>query len=180
MTKSRFPRPYRSADHLRGLASSDAGAIMVMPLRADSIYFDAASANSLPANLPNGMHGSTVLDIGRGVKVRAAGNVARVPFSNTWEVSGSLHASQYPSHRELTRPQAQRAREVIAEMITAWAATHEGDISQADDLDRNNGAHTLEETIERHENALAILREQLTACEEGEAFQRYPNLPTSR
>ena len=170
------PRPWRSSD-LRGLATGDAGAIMVHPLRAGEIFFDAASSNHLPANLPEGDHGSTVLDIGRGVKVRALGNVVQAD-DGTWKVHRSLHASQYPSGRELTRAQDARAREVIEALIGGWAATHAGDIAQADDFDRNNGAHTLEKQIERHEQALEILRAQLTACEEGEPFTQYPDVPT--
>lgn len=184
MPESRFPRPWISDRHLYGVATSEAGSIAVHPLRADSIYFDAASSNSLPANLPEGERGSTVLDIGRGVKIRASGNAKRVGdlarVGHHWEVSGSLHGSQYPSRRELTKAQTERARELIAEMITAWAATHEGDIAQADDIDRNNAAHVLEQEIQRHEQALAILREQLDACQEGNEFTRYPDIPTKR
>jgi hypothetical protein len=58
------------------------------------------------------------------------------------------------------------------------AQTHAGDLAQADDIDRNNGARTLEEAIAKHEEALSILRAQLTACEEGEPFTQYPDLPT--
>jgi hypothetical protein len=151
---------------------------MVMPVQADHIYFDAASANSLPANLPEGDHGSTVLNIGQGVQVRASGAVELI--EGAWRVKGSLYASQYPSQRELTARQDQRARTVIELMIAEWAMTHASDIAQADDITRNNAARTLEESIARHEESLEILRANLVACEEGESFSQYPKLPTSR
>ena len=178
MSKITKPRPWISDRHLRGLATGDAGAIMVMPLRAGEIYFDAASANSLPANLPEGDHGSTVLDIGGGVQVRASGNARLI--DGEWTITRELYGNQYPTRRDLTRLQDQRARKVILALITEWARTHEGDLAQADDIDRNNAAHTLETTIARHEEALAILRAELTACEEGEEFSRYPKLPTDK
>jgi hypothetical protein len=171
------PRPYQSNDHLRGLAFGEAGAIMVLPLRAGDIYFDAAKANHLPRNLPEGEHGSTVLDIGHGVSIRASGNARRI--GGAWMVS-HLYANQYPSGRELTAKQDERARELIGGMIGRWAATHEDDIAQADDVDRNNGASRLEETIAQHEEALTILRAQLKACEEGDDYTQYPGLPTNR
>lgn len=174
------PRPYKSADHLRGLATGNAGAIMVRPLRATNVYFDAARSNHVPANRPEGEHGSTVLDIGRGVQVRASGNAqlaGTYAGADQWAVT-HLNASQYPSGRELTAAQEDRARAIIGELITTWAKTHAGDIAQADDIDRNNAAQGLEEQIAKHEQALDILRGQLAACEEGEPFTEYPDPPT--
>jgi hypothetical protein len=153
---------------------------MVRPLRAGYIYFDAAKANHLPRNLPEGEHGSTVLDIGRGVQVRASGNArlaGTYAGADQWAVT-DLYANQYPSGRELTAAQDHRARAIIGELVTAWASTHAGDIAQADDIDRNNAARGLEEQIAKHEEALDILRGQLAACEEGEPFTQYPDLPT--
>jgi hypothetical protein len=179
VTASRFPRPYRDAKHLRGLATGDAGAVMVLPIRAGQIYFDAAKANSLPRNAPEGEHGSTVIDIGRGVQVRASGTAHL--SDGAWRIEPRhFYANQYPSMRELTAQQAQRAREVIGAMIGAWADTHEGDIAQADDFDRHNAAHGLEEQIAKHQEALRILRKQLRACDAGKPFTQYPELPTGR
>jgi hypothetical protein len=182
-----MPRPYRSNDHLRDVIATEVGAITVQPLRADDLHFDIAWSNSQPANSPVGQHGSRVLDIGRGVSIRAIGNVGLVgaidgvPVDNVWKVKPSaFNASQYPSGRELTPAQDKRARELIAAMLTHWAVHHAGDIAQADDIDRNNAARTLEEYIERHEDALTILRRNLAACDEGEPFSRYPDLPTDR
>lgn len=172
------PRPYRSYDHLADVIRDERGAIHVQPLRATNVHFDIAHANHLPANLPDSRNGSHVLDIGRGVQVRASGNVQR-DMDGDW-CTAYLYASQYPSGRDLTAQQTARTREIIAEMVGAWAATHASDIAQADEIDRNNGARTLEENIARHEKALAILRAQLRACEEGERFTQYPDLPTSR
>jgi hypothetical protein len=73
-----------------------------------------------------------------------------------------------------------RAEALVCEMVNEWAATHEGDIAQADDIDRNNGARHLEGTIREHEDALAILRRELAACEGGEPFTQFPKLPTRR
>lgn len=181
-TTTTKPRPYRSSEHLRDTINSDAGAIMVRPIRAGDIYFDAAKANHLPRNLPEGDHGSSVLDIGRGVQVRASGNArlaGTYAGADQWSV-GSMYATQYPSGRDLTAAQDHRARALIGELITKWASTHAGDIAQADDIDRNNSASTLEENIARHETALSVLRANLRACEEGEPFSMYPDLPTNR
>ena len=177
-----MPRPYRSKDHLRDVIASDAGRIAVSPQEADRIVFDIASANSMPANLPTSdYNGSSVLDIGHGVQVRASG-YARLAGTYAgaaqWAVDGALHASQYPSHRDLTAAQEHRARAIIGELITAWAATHGGDIAQADDIDRNNAARTLEENIARHTEALKILRRNLRRCENGQTHKTYPDLPT--
>jgi hypothetical protein len=181
-TTTTTPRPWRSYDHLRDVITSDAGALTVQPIRAGDIHFDAAKANHLPRNLPEGDHGSSVLDIGRGVQVRASGNArlaGTYAGADQWSVA-SMYATQYPSGRDLTAAQDHRARALIGELITKWASTHAGDIAQADDIDRNNAAHRLEESIARHETALATLRENLRACEEGEPFSMYPDLPTDR
>lgn len=182
MTRS-ATRPYRSKDHLRATiahpAGAEHGAVAISPQEADRIVFDIAKHNHLPANLPDGDHGSRVLDIGGGVYVRASGSAHLQP-DGSWKVTTRLHASQYPSGRDLTAKQDERARDLIGDMISDWAATHAGDIAQADDIDRNNAAHTLEETIATHEQALVILREQLAACDEGEPFTQFPDLPTKR
>ena len=64
--------------------------------------------------------------------------------------------------------------------MLGWIATHEGDIAQADDIDRNNAARTLEEAIARHVEALKVLRRNLRRCENGQTFETYPDLPTQR
>lgn len=174
---SRFPRPFVGDAHLWSTIETEAGAIALKPIRATDLYFDIARSNHLPRNLPEGEHGSRVLDIGGGVKIRATGHVAR--GANGWEITG-LYASQYPNGRDLTRLQDQRAREVILAMVLGWISTHEGDLAQADDIDRNNAAQTLEEQIKRHQDALRILRKQLRRCEEGKPFETYPDLPTKR
>jgi hypothetical protein len=180
MSTTTRPRPYLSKDHLRDVITSEAGRIAVSPQEADRIVFDIASANHLPANLPTSdYNGSSVLDIGRGVQIRATGSV-HLQADGSWKVTDRLHASQYPTGRELTSLQNARACELIGELIGAWAATHAGDIAQADDVDRNNGARTLEEQIAKHEAALEVLRGQLEACEQGEPFTQYPDLPTDR
>lgn len=170
------PRPYQSDRHLWATITTDAGAIAVWPQTADRIYFDIAKSSHLPANLPEGERGSHVLDIGRGVKVRASGSIHRT--ADGWKVRDAIYGAQYPSGRELTAQQDQRARALIEQMIGEWAQAHEGDIAQADDIDRNNCARTLEENIARHEEALSILRAELERCEEGEPFTQYPDLPT--
>ena len=176
------PRPYVSDRHLWSVAQTDAGAIAVWPQTADRLFFDIAKSSHLPANLPNGEHGSRVLDIGGGVSIRASGSVYLQP-DGSWKIDpmrAPLYGVQYPSGRELTAKQDKRARELIGAMLTDWASTHAADIAQADAIDRNNSARTLEENIARHENALVILRAQLAACEEGEPFTQYPDLPTKR
>jgi hypothetical protein len=82
----------------------------------------------------------------------------------------------------MTAMSAYHARGIECEacIVRHAQSTHAGDIAQADDIDRNNGARRLEETIRRHEEALSILRRELTACEEGEPFTHYPDLPTDR
>jgi len=173
-----------SADHLR--ATIDAadygpnghtGAISVQPLSADRLRFDVAMSNHLPANQPEGMYGSRVLDIGAGVSIRADGFMVRVP--DGWTVD-HLHAKQYPSGRDLTPKQRVRTLELLKAMIVGWIATHAGDMAQADDIERNNAARTLEEQIARHTNALKILRRELRACENGRPYRMYPDLPTDR
>jgi hypothetical protein len=67
---------------------------------------------------------------------------------------------------------------VIERMIGEWASTHEGDIAQADDIERNNAARTLEEAIATHQEALKILRANLKRCEAGKDYSQYPDLPT--
>jgi hypothetical protein len=143
MTTTTKPRPYMSKDHLRDVITTEAGSIAVSPQEADRIVFDIAQSNHLPANLPESRNGSSVLDIGRGVKIRASGHaklVGTYQGDDQWAVDGMLYGSQYPTGRELTAKQQERARALIGEMITTWARAHAGDIAQADDIDRNNGA----------------------------------------
>jgi hypothetical protein len=170
------PRPWRSNEHLRDLITSDAGAFTVQPLRADDVHFDVAWSNYYPGE--QGQHGSTPLDIGRGVKIRATGNARK--FEDAWMISGRHFNGEQVGGRELTSMQRARAIGLLEDLIAGWAATHEGDLAQADDIDRNNSANRLETQIGRHEEALAILRAQLVACEEGEPFSMYPDLPTDR
>lgn len=171
------PRPYVSNKHLHAIITEDIGSIEVWPQEADRVYFDIAKANHLPANLPTSDSGSTVVDIGRGVKIRASGS-AYLQAGGTWSVVGQWFPTQYPSGRELTRAQDERARKIVGEIITEWARTHEGDIAQADDIYRNNAARGLEEKILKHQEALDILQTQLLACEDGYDFTEYPDLPT--
>lgn len=170
------PRPYRGNDHLWSTITTDAGAIAVLPLRNGNIMFDIAWSNHLPANRPEGEHGSRVLDIGQGVTIRAHGHVV-CDASGHWYVRAE-YTSIAGMGVNITDKRQSRAFDLISRLVGEWARTHEGDIAQADDIDRNNAARTLEENIARHENALAILRENLTACEEGESFTQYPDLPT--
>ncbi len=170
------PREYMGSDHLWSVATNDAGSLAIWPLRATALHFDAAKANHIPAYADEGMHGSTVLDIGRGHRVRVSGNAVKV--GGAWEVSHLSVSRDFGG--DATRHMHARAEALVVEMVNAWAATHEGDIAQADDIDRNNGARTLEEDIREHEAALEILRGQLAACDEGEAFTQYPKLPTAR
>jgi hypothetical protein len=171
------PRPYRCSDHLRSTITTDGGAIAVRPIRTDLIYFDIAQSSHLPANLPDGERGSRVLDIGKGVQIRASGHA--VPNGDGWTIrADTFHASQYPTGRDLTAAQTERARSIIGEIVGDWASRHAGDIAQAEDIARNNGARSLEEKIARHEEALKILRKQLRACDNGRPFSQYPDLPT--
>jgi hypothetical protein len=166
------PRPWRSYDHLRDLIERDFGAFTVQPLRAGDVHFDAGWSNG-------GQHGSTALDIGRGVTMRATGNARLI--DGRWTIDPRrANFSRDDSRNDPTALQIARTVDLLTEQISEWASTHAGDIAQADDIDRNNGAHRLEETIARHEAALTILREQLRACEEGEPFTMYPDLPTGR
>jgi hypothetical protein len=178
------PRPYLSDRHLTTLVDApNGGRIELRPLRATEVYVDIAKASSMPANERTTRNGSEVLSIGGGIEVRASANVELVGTyqgEDQWAVKGSLYASQYPSGRDLTRKQTERARALIGELVTTWARAHAGDLAQADDIDRNNAARSIEEQIAAHEQALAILREQLSACEEGEPFTQYPKLPTKR
>jgi hypothetical protein len=70
--------------------------------------------------------------------------------------------------------------------IAVWPQTSDRlyfDIAKASHLPANlptsdNAARTLEENIARHEAALEILRANLAACDEGEPFTQFPELPT--
>lgn len=179
---SSTPRPWRTSDHLHTIVNAEgdsdaAGALELRPIRADWISVDVAWSNSYPANEARSSNGSHVLDIGRGVFVRASANLGLE--DGAWTVK-HVSAKQFPSGRELTRQQDERLETALVEIITRWAETHEGDLAQADDIDRNNSAQHLEKQIGEHEQALELLREQLRACEEGEPFTQFPELPTDR
>lgn len=169
-------RPYRSNDHLWSTVKTDAGVLAVHPTSARTLHFDAAKANHIPAYRDEGEHGSTVLDIGRGARVRVSGHAEKV--GACWEIV-RVYVSR-DTGGDATRAMEARAEALVFEMVNEWAQSHEGDIAQADDIDRNNAARTLEENIVRHEHALSVLREQLRACEEGEPFLQYPELATKR
>jgi hypothetical protein len=153
------------------------GSINLTANRADSVYVDVAWSNSMPANLPESPNGSTVLDIGRGVKVRASVNLAR--DGQGWKVS-HLSANQYPSRRDLTRPQQERLTALLVDMVGEWARDNAEAFDAAERRDRETAADTLRKNIQRHEQALAILRAELNMCEAGGTFNRYPDLPTDR
>lgn len=165
-------RPYRGSDHLWSIVTTDAGTLAVHPMSARSLYFDAAWSNHAPAYADTGEHGSTVLDIGRGARVRVAGNAEKV--GACWELT-HLHCSR-DSGGDVTRAMHARAEALVFEMLNEWAQSHAGDIAQADDIARNNDARRLEQLIAEHERAVAILRENLAACDEGEPYTGYPDL----
>ncbi len=168
-------RPYRSGQHLWSTVKTDAGTLAVLPCAADRLIFDAAKSNHVPAYRDTGDHGSTVLDIGRGARVRVSGHAELV--GACWEI-GTLYVSRREGG-DATANMHARAEALVFEMLQEWAKTRAGDIAQADDIDRNNGAHRLEEKIGDHVAALRILRRELRACESGtRAFTAYPDLPT--
>jgi len=173
-------RPYRSNDHLHDVIDTGKGRIEVRPQSADRMTFDVASANSQPANLPESRYnGSSVLDIGHGTEVRLSGYLKLT--DDGWQIPEpwrTLHGSVYPSGRELTAPMRVRATTAVEAAVNEWAKTHAGDIAQADDIERNNGARTLEEEIAKHQAAMKILRTELRKCENGKPYRQYPDLPT--
>ncbi len=170
------PRPYINGLHLWTTITTDAGSLAVLPVTADRLIFDAAMSNHLPALRDTGDHGSTVLDIGKGHRVRVSGYAELA--GACWELA-ELRVSR-DSGGDATNNMHARAEALVFEMLQDWAKTHEGDIAQADDIDRNNAARNLEEKIGEHQTALEILRRELRACEEGEPFSQYPDLPTKR
>jgi hypothetical protein len=174
-TTRQTARPYRGNDHLWSTVTTDAGTLAVWPLDARRLHFDAAMANHLPMLREEGQHGSTVLDIGRGARVRVSGNAEFV--GGAWEIT---HLSvRRDVGGDATRTMEARAEALVFDLVNDWAKTHAADIAQADDIARNNGARALEETIAKHETALAILREQLSRCEDGESsWTEYPDVPT--
>lgn len=165
-----MPRPYISGQHLWTTITTDAGTLAVLPTSGRTLHFDAAHASHLPYLKPTGEHGSTILDIGRGIKVRVSGNAEKV--GGAWELS-HLSVSRDIGGGVTANMQA-RAEALAYDMIQAWAATHEGDIAQADDIARNNAARTLETSIAAHERGLLALRANLAACEAGEPYTEYP------
>ena len=172
------PRPYMDYRHLGSLATGDAGSIWMQPTNGHHVYFDAAMSNHLPANLPTGDHGSTVLDIGQGVRVRASGHVSLV--DGEWSIDPVYFSANVYGGGSLTDARLKRARELCLSMARDWIAAHADELRTAEDIDRNNGARTLEETIARHADAMRILRRELRACETGRPFTQYPDLPTKR
>ncbi len=174
-----MPRPYRSNDHLWSTVTTDAGTLAVHPIESHRLYFDAAKANHRPMLATTGEHGSTVLDIGGAETVRyvrVSGNAELV--GACWEIT-HLSVSREQSG-DATRAQHAKAEALVFDILQKWAGAHAGDIAQADDIYRNNGARALEEKIEQHERALAILRDELDCCEDGESrWTQYPELPTA-
>lgn len=172
------PRSYLSDGFSSGagwhVVESSAGRIAVHPIKASSVYFDAARSNHKPAMRNEGEHGSTVIEIGRGIVARLSGNVERT--ADGWTCT---HLSASHAHGgDLTRAQEDRARELVATMIVEWIADHETELQRADEIYRNNAARTIEENMARHEDALRILRRNRRACDAGKAYETYPDLPT--
>jgi len=167
---------YMDNKHLWSTVTTDAGSLAVLPTSATTLYFDAAKSNHIPRYAHDGEHGSTVLDIGRGIGARVSGHAELV--GACWEI-GTLYTSR-DSGGDVTRAQHARAEALVFEMLNEWSQSRAGDVAQADDISRNNAAQRLEEKILEHEHALAILRENLAACADGETYDGYPDLPTGR
>jgi len=172
------PREYQDYRHTAGLATSDVGSIWMQPTKATHIYFDAAKSNYLPALKQTGEHGSTVLDIGRGVMVRVSGHAHLV--DGVWTIDPGYFYVDRDTGGDVTHEQKRRALAVVEPMIQRWADDHPSSLVVAEHCDRNNGARTLEENISRHVAALKVLRRELRACDGGRAWSQYPDLPTSR
>lgn len=170
-------RDYISND-LWSAITSDIGAIAVHPLRTDTINVDAAKSNHKPAMRSEGEHGSTVLDIGHGVRVRAHCTVRRTP--DGWKCDPTYSYVSREQGGDATLAQRDRALTLISSMVDAWAREHEDVIAEADRIDRNNNARKLEEDIAEHVAALKILRKHLRRCERGHAYETYPDLSTTR
>jgi hypothetical protein len=179
MSTTLTSRSYRSHDHLAGLAESDAGRIWLQPTRADHIYGDAAKSNHVPSYFGESpLNRSTVLDIGRDVKIRATIHAKRTP--DGWELDDRFCYFDRDSGGDLTPTMRKRALAVITDMVRVWAAEHEDALAEAEKISRNNDARTLEEQIVRHEVALDMLHAELLACEAGLTYTAYPDLPTKR
>lgn len=163
---------YKDNKHLWATASDEAGTVAVLPLSESRIMFDAAHAGHLPANLPTGEHGSTVLDLGGGFSVRAHGFLVARPGG--WEVE--VHYTGLTGYTgNVTPKRAARAYEVLRRIVTDWAIEHPNELHEAEMIARNNAAIRLREQIEARESELAILRENLSRCEDyPRPYQTYP------
>lgn len=169
-------RSYINSHHLWTTVTTDAGSLAVHPTRADYLIFDAAKASHIPAYADAGEHGSTVLDIGRGVRVRVSGHAEKV--GSCWEIA-SLYVLR-DSGGDVSREMHARAEALVFDMLNMWGPTHEGDIVQADDIARNNDAMRLENLISEHATALKILHRELRRCDSGASYAAYPTIPTDR
>ncbi len=69
-----MPRQYEDYKRTGGLATGPSGSIWMQPTSATHIHFDAAKSSHIPAYAPTGEHGSTIIDVGRGVSVRLSGH----------------------------------------------------------------------------------------------------------
>jgi hypothetical protein len=164
--------------HLETVIEGEAGRIWAKPIREDDIFFDIAKSNHLPANLPDSDNGSCVLDIGQGVKIRASGHVEL--RAEGWRVVEAYTFIDAYEGGNVTPLRRARAIEIIRQMVEAWACSHPDQLAEAERIYRNNAAHRLERALERVAEDERTLREQLAACESGEAFTQYPKLNSDR
>lgn len=163
-------RPYLSSDHLWDCVDG----VAILPQKTGQIMVEIAKGNHYPANLPEGRHGSHVLDIGRGVQVRVHGFVKR-DDAGDWKVDRAyLSTEQYPTGRALTGSMIDRTCEKIESLISKWAHYNADKLSEANTIWRNNDAMRLEDQIEAREAELSVLQAHLTACDNNDVYSPYP------
>lgn len=68
----------------------------------------------------------------------------------------------------------------IERVVSDWASANADVLAEADKAWRNNDAFHLERQIADHQTALEILFEHLLACERGNDYDVYPDIPTKR
>jgi hypothetical protein len=180
MSTTKTARPYLANRHLWAAVTTDAGTFGILPLRTGKVMIQArwGSEYDLARAVTGDAKGTvtTPIDIGRGVAVTFHGFIERGP--DGWQVDSRYTSMHQDNGGEVTRLQRERAEAVILAAALPWIESHAGDIAQANDIDRNNGAHRLEEQIIEHQKALAILRAELRKCENGKNYTMYPELPT--
>jgi hypothetical protein len=157
---SKFPREYRSNAARTIEVDGFAEPLDITPTGADHVSVSTKSGQQIPYRYRGE-------DLPLYVHVHVAHNA-----EDGWHVMRSPHVSRGLA-RDASPTLTKQVSTAVLTAVLGWVSDNEGLLHGAQDAKLNNAARTVEQTIERLETVLAVMREKLATIESGEYVSPY-------